>query len=219
MLSVFTAERLSMHRKCMVFLLLFCAAFLLATRASAAPSDVYKEAMSLAATGKDSEAIAYLRGALGASSVQGVWRERMVAAIALLAMRNQLRIRPVFSGDVAQQHLVADYMRRHPAPDHASPWMAGVMAVLFPGAGHAWQGRWRDAGAVAIMVWPMLLLTVWAGRRRMGPVTVFFGLITVWLWAGTAFSAISLSERGGVDAYMIWWQGLWQASGLPGRPW
>ncbi|MFQ5582676.1 MAG: hypothetical protein ACE5F3_08650 [Mariprofundaceae bacterium] len=186
---------------------------------SAAPADAYRDAMSLAASGKNNEAIAYLHGALSISPRKDTWRERIAAAAALLSMRSQFQARPVFSEDVPQQSLVAAYMRNHPAPEHASPWIAGVMAVLLPGSGHAWQGRWRDAGAVAMMVWPMLLLTVWAAKRRMGPVTVFFGLITVWLWSGTAFSAVSLAERGSVEAYLLWWQGIWQASGLPGQPW
>jgi len=53
----------------------------------------------------------------------------------------------------------------------------------------------------------------------MGPVTVFFVLTTLWLWSGSVFSAVSLAERGSFEAYVLWWQGLWQASGLPGRPW
>ena len=70
-----------------------------------------------------------------------------------------------------------------------------------------------------MLVWPMLLLTLWAARRHMGPVTVFFALITVWLWSGTVFSSMSLAERASFEAYTLWWQGLWQASGLQGQPW
>ena len=98
-------------------------------------------------------------------------------------------------------------------------WLPGLLATIFPGAGHAWQERWNDAVVAAIMVWPMLILTLWAAYRRMGPVTIFFAMITAWLWSGTVFSAISLAERGDVEAYLVWWQGLWQASALPGRPW
>ena len=97
--------------------------------------------------------------------------------------------------------------------------MPAILATIFPGAGHAWQGRWQDAWVAAIMVWPMLILTLWAASRRMGPVTIFFAMITAWLWSGTVFSSISLAERGGMESYLLWWQGVWQASGLPGRPW
>jgi len=63
------------------------------------------------------------------------------------------------------------------------------------------------------------LFTFWADRRDMGPVTVFFAMITAWLWSGMVFSATSLAERGGYELYYAWWQQLWQASGLPSKPW
>ena len=185
----------------------------------ASPAETYKKAVALAADGKDSEAVARLNGALDVYAVHDVWRERMQSAEALLSMREQRQPRPRFSGQSPQAGLVEAYLRQHPAPVAESSWMPGIFATLLPGSGHAWLGRWRDAGVAALMVWPMLLLTLWAGKRRMGPLTVFFAMITVWLWSGTVFSAVSLAERGGYESYLAWWQGLWQASGLQGRPW
>ncbi len=193
--------------------------------AHASPAQVWQQAMQMAAAGHGEAAIAHLSGA--ASMIPNrhdLWRERMLVAAALLDMREKQRAQvdfpeaPEFSG-WAEVRLVRRYLAGHPPPVTQAPYVAGMAAALFPGAGHAWQGRWRDAGVAALLVWPMLVLTLWAARRRMGPVTVFFALITVWLWSGTVFSAVSLAERGNVEAYLYWWQGLWQASGLPGRPW
>jgi len=188
--------------------------------ANAAPtstiSDAYRQAVSLAAQGRDGQAAAMLSGIAAASS--GVWQERAQAAATLIEMRrkqdsSQLEI------DSLNGVLLAKYQQQHPAPVAENTRWIGILATLFPGAGHAWLGRWHDAGIAALLVWPMLLLTFSAAKRKMGPVTVFFGLLTLWLWSGSVFSAISLAERGGFEAYAVWWQGLWQASGLPGRPW
>jgi hypothetical protein len=153
-----------------------------------------------------------------AETAPEVWRERMQDAAALIAMRD--RQGRQFSSVIGPNGaLIEAYVHTHAAPPPANPRVAGILAAVLPGAGHAWLGRWHDAGIAALMVWPMLLLTLWSWRRRMGPLTVFFMLLTLWLWSGSVFSAVSLSERGGFEAYAHWWQGLWQASGLPGRPW
>ncbi|MDQ6972742.1 MAG: hypothetical protein Q9M30_08840 [Mariprofundaceae bacterium] len=184
--------------------------------AFAGASDAYRQAIALAAQGRDAEAIAMLAGA-GAMAPE-VWRDRMQAAAGLLGMRRE-RAGVLSPTDSLHAALLAAYSRQHAPPVAANAQLVGVIATVFPGAGHARLGRWHDAGIAALMVWPLLLLTFWAWRRGMGPVTVFFALLTLWLWSGTVFSAISLSERGAYEAYAIWWHGLWQASGLPGRPW
>jgi len=189
------------------------------TQADAAPRDVYRQAMQLAVRGHDDRAVAMLDGAAGMLHGQNIWRERMLAAAALLNMRNKEALRPMFAGQSIHAGLAGQYIHDHPSPEQVYPWVSGLLATLFPGSGHAWLGRWHDAAVAAILVWPMLLLTFWAWKRRMGPVTVFFGLLTLWLWSGTVFSAVSLAERGGVEAYMAWWHELWQFTGLPGRPW
>jgi len=164
-----------------------------------------------------------LAGAVDKLRGQGIWRERMQAAGALLEMRKRQVMKPPLTFNPAPNSshagLMDQYIHHHPSPELVKAWIPGLLATLFPGSGHAWLGRWHDAAVAAILVWPMLLLTFWAWKRRMGPVTVFFGLLTLWLWSGTVFSAVSLAERGGMEAYMAWWQGLWQFTGLPGRPW
>jgi len=181
---------------------------------------VYGDAIELAATGHDSDAVARLQGAAAMLAADDIWAERMELAAGLIGMRRQqaMMFSPV-KHPSSHAALAAAYLKQIPGPETTNDWVSGILATVLPGAGHGWQGRWRDALTAALMVWPMLLLTLWAAYRRMGPVTVFFALITAWLWSGTIFSAISLAERGSYEAYLLWWQGLWQASGLPGRPW
>jgi len=187
-----------------------------ASWADAEAGDVYRQAVALAAQGRDAEAVAMLAGA--AELAPAVWNERMRVAAQLLAMRARQGVE-LPSADGLNGALIVDYDNTHAAPQPADARFTAILAGIFPGAGHAWLGRWHDAGIAALMVWPMLLLTLWSWRRHMGPLTVFFALITLWLWSGSVFSAVSLAERGAFEAYMLWWQGLWQASGLPSRPW
>jgi len=194
--------------------------------AQATPTSVWQQAMGMAASGDEVEAMAHLSGAVSIlpETSNNLWRERMQLAVILLDMR---RHQATFAPDLEHQPVAAwtetqlarRYLHEHPTPQHVSPLIPGLLGVLLPGAGHAWLGRWRDAGVAAMLIVPMLLLTLWAWKRHMGPVTVFFALITVWLWSGSVFSAISLAERGAAESYYLWWQGLWQASALPGRPW
>lgn len=179
-------------------------------------SDAYHRAIALAAQGRDVEAVAMLAGAV--ETAPEVWAVRMRVAAALLGMRTRQGVEAPLA-DGMNGALVAAYAQSHAAPPPADGRVAGVLAAVFPGAGHAWLGRWHDAATAAMLVWPMLLLTLWAWRRGMGPLTVFLALLTLWLWSGSVFSAVSLAERGGFEAYAQWWQGMWQASGLPGRPW
>ncbi len=194
--------------------------------AQASPASVWQQAIGMAAAGDERGAVGYLSGAVSMlpELPHNLWRERMQLAVILLEMRQHRAIvAPQMEHKPAaiwtETKLARRYLHDYPLPKQVSPVMPGVLGVLLPGAGHAWLGRWHDAGVAAMLVMPMLLLTLWAMRRGMGPVTVFFALITVWLWSGSVFSAISLAERGTAEAYGLWWQGLWQASALPGRPW
>jgi len=184
------------------------------------PASSFRQAVNLAAQGDDKHARATLHALADALPVGDIWRQRASAAETLIGMRQaQQTLFPVPNGPNPHLALASAYASAHALLPDATRWPATAMAVVLPGAGHAWQGRWKDAGMAALMVWPMLILTVWAAKRRMGPVTVFFALITIWLWSGTVFSSISLAERGNAETYLAWWQGVWQASGLPGRPW
>ena len=201
----------------LVFVLLV---LLLANGARATSLEVYEQAMGAAAHGDDREAVARLQGGLGVLPPEpSVVRERFATAAALLAMRDRLALQLDLAGGGSAGAAARTYLAAHPPPSPGRPWVAALAGVVVPGAGHAWLGRWRDGATVALMVWPMLFLTFWAWRRRMGPVTLFFAMVTVWLWSGTIFSAYSLARRGDLYTYLAWWQGVWQASGLPGRPW
>ncbi len=186
----------------------------------AASKQVYQRAIMQTVAGEEAEAVARLQGAAAVLPAGDIWQERMVLAALLIDMRRHQTVEPIeFNHRSAHARLASAYLQEHARPEAGSSWIPGVLASIVPGAGHAWQGRWRDAAIAALMVWPMLVLTLWAARRRMGPVTLFFAMITAWLWSGTVFSAVSLAERGNFDLYLAWWQGLWQASALPGRPW
>lgn len=188
------------------------------TFAIASPQQVYQQAMQEAAHADVHAAQQRLQIAMSLLEERGLWFERMQAAQQLLQMRLNTALiwqtmPPMYEG------LAKAYTQQQVAPEPSLQWLTGLLATLLPGSGHAYLGLWRDALSAFILVMPMLVLTLWAARREMGPVTVFFGLITVWLWSGTVFSALSLAQRGSREAYLLWWQGLWQATALPGQPW
>ncbi len=203
----------------LIALFLFILSVFASIQADAEPAHVYNDAISLAAKGNESASVSMLTGAASLLHDESIWRERMLTAASLIQMREEFSIKPRFVQPSVHKTFAESFMEKTPVPESESSWVPGAIATIIPGAGHLWLGRVQDAFTAALLVWPMITLTVWAGFRRMGPVTLFFALITAWLWSGTVYSAVSLAERGTVEAYLIWWQGLSQASGLPGRPW
>ncbi len=202
-------------------LLLFCSPIV----AHATPEQVWQESMKLAQQGQDRQAIAVLEGAiLQSGQSSNVWTQRFDIAKRLLKLRYDAKVNSTYNTLMPKQNnqydmLMQSWLQQHPIPTVEESIMPGLLAAMIPGAGHAWLGRWGDAGVAAMLVWPLLILTFWAARRDMGPVTVFFALITAWLWSGTVFSATSLAERGDYELYYAWWQQMWTASGLPSKPW
>jgi len=187
---------------------------------AASPAEFYAQQMRRAAVGETAQAAQALAAHARGLAEQDVWRARMRTAAALLTMRAQhARALPAMEAPSLQYRLAARFLQAHPAPRERKRWPVAVLAAVLPGLGHAWLGRWQDVKVVVLLVWPMLGLTLWAARRRMGPVTVFFAGITLWLWSGSVYSAISLHEREQLEQYLAWWQQLWAASALPGRPW
>jgi len=180
---------------------------------------VYQQSIGLAAQGEVSKAVVALQAASAVLPHENIWHERMLTAAALLAMQKHQQMELPKIESNTYQKLAEAYIQAHAGIEPVSIWPVAMLAVIFPGAGHAWQGRMRDAGVAALLVWPLFILTLWAAKRKMGPVTLFFAVLTIWFWSGTVFSAISLVERGSFETYMQWWQGLWQASALLGRPW
>ena len=204
-------------RRWLVALALVLSGCLLAPLVFAGEMDAYQQGVAMAARGEVSRAAAWLAGAAAALPADDPRRARMAAAAILLNMRaREATVPPPLPG--MHDALARRWLARHPAPRPASPWLAGLFSALLPGAGHAWLGRWHDAATAAAMTLPMLGLTLWAWRRRMGPVTAFFAAITAWLWSGVVFSAVSLAHRGDAEAYARWWRELWRAAGLPGSP-
>ncbi len=190
----------------------------------ATPEQVWQKSMDLAQRGQDKQAIGVLEGAMLQSSAPTAWTQRFDVAKRLLTLRREAKLHSEYNtltmtGNNQYEMLMQGWLQQHPKPEVEDSIMPGLLAAILPGTGHAWLGRWGDAGVAAMLVWPLLILTFWAARRDMGPVTVFFALITAWLWSGTVFSATSLAERGDFEVYYAWWQQMWAASGLPSRPW
>jgi len=202
-----------------LYVVICCVIFPWQILANESSERVYQQSLHLASQEKLSEAIVALQAASAVLPPENIWRERMLAASVLLGIRKQRTARILVSDDNNYLRLAKAYIQAHPHSESIQLWPVAVLASVFPGAGHAWLDRWHDAGTAAAFVWPFLILTLWAARRKMGPVTVFFGLLTLWLWSGTVFSAVSLAERGDFELYVQWWQGVWQASALQGRPW
>jgi len=198
--------------KWFALLLLFCA---LPMAAQATPEQVWQQALQ---QGDAAQSALMLQGAGTVLREGDPWRSRMLVAAQLYTMRAHQAVRPAqpFTGNHGV--LANGWLQQHQAPQAATTWLVATVATVLPGAGHLLLHRWRDALVVLVLVWPMIGLTLWAARREMGPVTLFFTLITTWLWSGTVFSAVSLAKRGGLEHYEQWWRALWQASGLPGSP-
>ncbi|MDQ7001193.1 MAG: hypothetical protein Q9N02_00710 [Ghiorsea sp.] len=191
--------------------------------AQASSEQVWQQSMVLAQQGKDKQAIALLEGAILQSGQANIWTQRFDIAKRLLKLRRDAKLNSTYNTLIPNSHnqydrLMQRWLQQHPLPAVEESIMPTLLAAIIPGSGHAWLGRWRDAGVAAMLVWPLLILTFWAARRDMGPVTVFFALITAWLWSGTVFSATSLAERGDFEMYYAWWQQMWTASGLPSKP-
>jgi len=202
------------------FICLLAALFFCTPASQAGPAEAYHMTINQAAQGHEQQSISTLTALIETQPSQSTWHERMLAAQQLIRMKTEQQTDfPAQISPNPYLTMASTYASSHPLLHEINTWPAAILATLLPGAGHAWLGRWHDARTAALMVWPMLLLTLWAFKRSMGPVTLFFALITLWLWSGTVFSAISLAERGSLETYIIWWQHLWQSSGLPGRPW
>ncbi len=199
---------------------IFASLFFCIPASQAGPEEAYRLAINLAAQGQEQQAITALAALIESQPSRSTWHERMLAAQQLISMKTTQQT-TIPSQQISNPYLklASAYAVRQPRLTKTNTWPVAISATLFPGAGHAWLGRWLDARTAALMVWPMLLLTLWAFKRGMGPVTLFFALITLWLWSGSVFSAISLAERGSLETYLVWWQNVWQSSGLPGRPW
>jgi len=201
-----------------VIIVFFFNLFLWPVLVGASPQQLYQQAIQEAAQGNISRANTRLQAGMQLLAPNHIWYTRMQAASYLLQMRLSQKVtwKPLAP---MQQNLAQAYVQQQGVPQASPEWVVGSLATFLPGSGHAYLGLWRDALSAVILVIPMLVLTLWAARRAMGPVTIFFSMITVWLWSGTVFSAVSLAERGSQEEYLFWWKGLWQAAALLGQPW
>lgn len=56
-----------------------------------------------------------------------------------------------------------------PEPDLRNPALAGLLAWLFPGAGHLYQRRYFKGALFAICIWPIMLAGLFMGSYRAEP--------------------------------------------------
>lgn len=100
-----------------------------------------------------------------------------------------------------------------------SPWMAAVLAGLFPGAGHAYLGRWEDAALVFVVNGAFLGATVEAVEKKQPALAAGMALAELLWYSGNIFSAVSNTHKHNSRLAQEVSRGLSLEMGLPGpRP-
>lgn len=84
---------------------------------------------------------------------------------------------------------------REGASQERSPWMAGALAAILPGAGHAYLGRWEDAALVLSVNAAFLGATVEAIQRREPALAGGMALAELLWYSGNVFSAVSNTHK------------------------
>lgn len=77
-----------------------------------------------------------------------------------------------------------------------TPWLAGTMSAVLPGAGQAYNGRWIDAGLSLVLTGGFGALTWYTWDRWESiPWTVVLGSVTAGFWVGNIVNAVVDSGR------------------------
>ena len=76
-----------------------------------------------------------------------------------------------------------------------SPWMAGALAALLPGAGHAYLGRWEDAALVFTVNGAFLGATVEALEKDQPALAGAMALAELLWYSGNIFGAVSSAHK------------------------
>ena len=97
-------------------------------------------------------------------------------------------------------------MVRPPEPPRKErdPGTAALVSLFWPGAGHAWLGRWADAITRSVLTaWVLLVIVVTALQEGpgSGAVLTVFAVAAAGLWAVTAHDAYRTAR--GEDAFVL----------------
>mgnify|MGYP001118828591 CR=1 FL=1 len=129
----------------------------------------------------DTEAMERLQ-VLGARMVleDGKWDE---AAWRLSSMERE--------GELAE---ISRELRRASAEER-DPHVAGILAAMLPGLGHAYLGRWEDAGLVFMVNGAFLAGTLEAIERRNRALAAGMAFAELLWYSGNIFSAVSNAHK------------------------
>jgi hypothetical protein len=99
------------------------------------------------------------------------------------------------SGLRGQASQAVGWIREHSPPSEKSPWMAGVLAAILPGAGHAYTDRWRDAGLVFSVNSAFTAATLEAIRKENHALAGGMALAELLWYSGNIFSAVGSAHK------------------------
>lgn len=100
-----------------------------------------------------------------------------------------------------------------------SPWTAAVLAGLFPGAGHAYLGRWEDAALVFMVNGAFLGATLEAVEKKQPALAGGMALAELLWYSGNIFSAVSNTHKHNRQLLQEWGRAVSLETGLSGsRP-
>lgn len=95
-----------------------------------------------------------------------------------------------------------------PSCRERSPWMAAVLAGLFPGAGHAYLGRWEDAALVFTVNGAFLGATLEAIQKKQPALAGGMALAELMWYSGNIFSAVSNAHKHNRELVLEWSRGI-----------
>ncbi len=97
-----------------------------------------------------------------------------------------------------KEQLIQDFAREwstRPEPEFKSPWLAGSMSAIVPGAGSFYSGR-RLEGTYAFFITALFwLATADAMANEDGPLTGVFGFFTLAFYGGNIYTAVNSTYK------------------------
>ncbi len=118
-------------------------------------------------------------------------------------------------GRAAREH-AAKIRQGELSSKERSPWTAAVLAALFPGAGHAYLGRWEDAALVFMVNGAFLGATVEAIQKKQPALAGGMALAELLWYTGNIFSSVSNTHKHNRQLLQEWSRGLSLETGLSG---
>jgi tetratricopeptide (TPR) repeat protein len=89
----------------------------------------------------------------------------------------------------------AAHIRANTPLPEKSPWTAGLLAAVLPGAGHAYLGRWRDAGLAFSMNAAFTAATLEAIQKDNPALAGTLALAELIWYSGNIFSAVGSAHK------------------------